>query len=108
MNLFEAVPKFQGHNIFSTTLLLNLSMFRFLSTYGINIKLGYSELAQTRVSAFDSKLYGRNDVFLLLLYILYFFVGHAKQLPVLSRMCEYCSKKLLRRHIGFLERIQFA
>ena len=42
MILFEAVPKFQLHNIFSTTLFLNLSMFRFLSTCGINIKLGYS------------------------------------------------------------------
>ena len=42
MILFEAVPKFQLHNIFSTTLFLNLSMFRFLSTYGINTKLGYT------------------------------------------------------------------
>ena len=42
MILFEAVPKFQLYNIFSTTLILNLSMFRFLSTYGINIKLGYT------------------------------------------------------------------
>ena len=42
MILFEAVPKFQLNNILSTTLFLNLSMFRFLSTYGINIKLGYT------------------------------------------------------------------
>ena len=42
MIMFDAVLKFQLHNIFSTTLFLNLSMFRFLSTYGINIKLGYS------------------------------------------------------------------
>ena len=41
MILFEAVPKFQLHNIFSTTLFLK-SMFQFLSTYGINIKLGYT------------------------------------------------------------------
>ena len=42
MILFEAVPKFQLHNIFSTALFLNLSMFRFLSTYGINIISGYT------------------------------------------------------------------
>ena len=42
MILFEEVPKFQLHNIFSTNLFLNLSMFRFLLTYGINIKLGYT------------------------------------------------------------------
>ena len=42
MMLFEAVPKFQLYNILSTTLFLNLSMFRFLSIYGINIKLGYT------------------------------------------------------------------
>ena len=41
MILCEVVPKFQLYNIFSTTLFLNLSMFPFLSTYGINIKLGY-------------------------------------------------------------------
>ena len=45
MILFEAVPKFQLHNIFSTNLFLNLNMFRFLSTYGINIKLGYIYVA---------------------------------------------------------------
>ena len=42
MILLEAVPKFQLYNIFSTILFLNLSMFRFLSTYGIYIKLGYT------------------------------------------------------------------
>ena len=42
MILFEAVPKFQLHNIFLTTLFLNLSMFQILPTYGINIKLGYT------------------------------------------------------------------
>ena len=42
MIFFEAVPKVQLHNIFSTTLFLDLSMFRFLSTYGINIKFGYT------------------------------------------------------------------
>ena len=42
MILFEAVPKFQLHNIFSTTMFLNLSMFQFLSAYEINIKLGYN------------------------------------------------------------------
>ena len=42
MILFEGVPKFQLHNIFSTALFLNLSMFWFLSTYEINIKLGYA------------------------------------------------------------------
>ena len=33
---------FTSNNFFSTTLFLNLSMFQFLSTYGINIKLGYT------------------------------------------------------------------
>ena len=42
MILFEAVPKFQLRDNFSTTLFLNLSMFQFLSIYGINIKLGYT------------------------------------------------------------------
>ena len=42
MILFEAVPKFQLHNICSTTLFFIFSMFRFLSTYEINIKLGYT------------------------------------------------------------------
>ena len=42
MILFEAVPKFQLYNIFSSTLFLNFSMFPFLSTYEINIKLGYT------------------------------------------------------------------
>ena len=41
MILFEADPKVQLYNIFSTTLFLNISMFRFLSTCGIDIKLGY-------------------------------------------------------------------
>ena len=42
MILFETVPKFQLYNIFSTILFLNLGMFRFLSTYEINLKLGYT------------------------------------------------------------------
>ena len=42
MILFEAVPEFQLYNIFLTTLFFNLSMFGFLSTYGINIKLDYT------------------------------------------------------------------
>ena len=45
MILFEAVPKFHLHNIFFNNFVknfLNLSLFRFLSAYGINIKLGYT------------------------------------------------------------------
>ena len=42
MILFEAVPKFQLYNIFPTTSFLNLSMFRFFSTYVVNINLGYT------------------------------------------------------------------
>ena len=41
MILFETVP-FQLYNIFSTILFLNLGMFRFLSTYEVNFKLGYT------------------------------------------------------------------
>ena len=40
--LFETVPNFQLYYIFSTILFLNLGMFRFLSTYEINFKLGYT------------------------------------------------------------------
>ena len=39
--MFEEVPKYQLYNIFSTILFSNLGMFRFLSTYEINLKLGY-------------------------------------------------------------------
>ena len=42
MILFEAVPKFQLHNICSTNLYLNLGMFQFLSTYENDIILGYT------------------------------------------------------------------
>ena len=41
MILFETVPLLQLYNIFSTNLFLNFGMFRFLSTYEINLKLGY-------------------------------------------------------------------
>ena len=40
--LFEAVPNFQLYNIFSTILVLNLGMCRFLSTFEINYYLGYT------------------------------------------------------------------
>ena len=46
--LFEKVPKFQLYNIFSTILFLNLGMFLFLSTYEINLKLGYTYIDDMR------------------------------------------------------------
>ena len=41
-DLLETVPKYQLYIIFSTILFLNLDMFRFLSTYKINLELGYT------------------------------------------------------------------
>ena len=41
-DLLETVPKYQLYIIFSTILFLNLDMFRFLSTYEINLELGYT------------------------------------------------------------------
>ena len=40
--LLGTVPKYQLYIIFSTILFLNLDMFRFLSTYEINLELGYT------------------------------------------------------------------
>ena len=40
--MFETVPQFQLYNIVSTILFLNLGMFRFLTTYEINLNLGYT------------------------------------------------------------------
>ena len=40
MILFEVVSKFQLHKDISTNLLLNFSMFQFLSIYEINLKFG--------------------------------------------------------------------
>ena len=41
MTLFEPVPKFQLHNDVLTNLLLNFSMFQFLSTFEIILKFGH-------------------------------------------------------------------